>query len=164
MELQDFFTANAIANVWTDVYSNEIPYLSPTFFTPRKKTGLSVSWLKGQNGLPVSLNPSTFDAKPTFRDRIGVSKVETELAFFRESMIVKEKDVQDLMEIQNRAGNDPYVQDVLRRIFDDTDNLRAGAMVVPERMAFSVLAPDSGNVGIHIASGGVTYNYNSDLS
>lgn len=162
MKLSDFYSARAVADNWTEVYSNEIPYLGPSLFTPRKKAGLSVSWLKGSKGLPVSLMPSAFDAKPTFRDRIGVSKVETELCFFRESMLVKEKDEQDIMEIENKAADDPYVQDILRRIFDDTGTLRDGAMVVPERMAFQLLAPASGDAKIHIAANGVVYDYNYD--
>lgn len=162
MKLSDFYSARAVADNWTEVYSNEIPYLGPTFFTPRKKSGLSIAWLKGSKGLPVSLMPSAFDAKPTFRNRIGVSKVETELCFFRESMLVKEKDEQDIMELENKGADDPYLQDILRRIFDDTGTLRDGAMVVPERMALQLLAPDSGNAKIHIAANGVVYDYNYD--
>ncbi len=162
MKLSDFYSARAVADNWTEVYSNEIPYLGPTFFTPRKKSGLSIAWLKGSKGLPVSLMPSAFDAKPTFRNRIGVSKVETELCFFRESMLVKEKDEQDIMELENKGADDPYLQDILRRIFDDTGTLRDGAMVVPERMALQLLAPASGDAKIHIAANGVVYDYNYD--
>lgn len=162
MKLSDFYTARAVADNWSEVYSNEIPYIGPSLFTPRKKSGLSVAWLKGSKGLPVSLMPSAFDAKPAFRDRIGVSKVETELAFFRESMLVKEKDEQDIMELENKGADDPYLQDILRRIFDDTGTLRDGAMVVPERMAFQLLAPASGDAKIHIAANGVVYDYNYD--
>ncbi|MBE6721842.1 MAG: phage capsid protein [Ruminococcaceae bacterium] len=157
------FTANAVANDWTTAYSNEIPYLGSAFFAPRKKTGLTVSWLKGTKGLPVAINLSSFDAKPTFRDRAGVSRSETELAFFRESMIVKEKDIQDLMEVQNRDANDPFVQDVLNRIFDDAGTLRDGAMVVPEIMAFSLLAPVDGSPIINLTGkDGASYTMNYD--
>lgn len=160
LRLTDFYTAPAIADNWTEVQSNSIPYLGTAYFAPRKKAGLDISWLKGNKGLPVSLMPSAFDAKSTFRDRIGVSKVETELCFFRESMLVKEKDEQDIMRCLDT--NDPYAQDVLNRVFDDTRTLVDAAAVVPERMIWQLLAPDSGNCGINIAANGVSYVYNYD--
>jgi len=161
LKLTDFYNAPAISDNVTEVQSNQIPYLGMgAFFIPRQKTGLEVSWLKGSNGLAVSLMPSSFDAKPTFRDRIGVTKVETELCFFREAMLVKEKDEQDIMKCLD--SNDPFAQEVLNRIFDDTRTLVDGAMVVPERMIWQLLAPDSGNVGINITANGVPYVYNYD--
>lgn len=160
IRLTDFYTAPAIADNWTEVQSNLLPYLGTAFFTPRKKAGLDISWLKGNKGLPVSLAPSAFDAKSTFRDRIGVSKVETELCFFRESMLVKEKDEQDIMRCLD--SNDPYAVDVLNRVFDDTRTLVDGAMVVPERMIWQLMAPVSGNCGINIEANSASYVYNYD--
>lgn len=81
MDLREVFTPAAIAANWTEVASNQIPYLGATLFPARKKAGLDLSWLKGSRGLPVSLMPSAFDAKATFRDRIGFEKLETEMPF-----------------------------------------------------------------------------------
>ena len=95
MKLSDVFTAEAIALNYTNAASNAIPYLGTGFFPSQKKAGLDLKWIKGHNGLAVSLMPSTFDAKSTFRDRVGISMSETEMPFFRESMLVKEKDEQE---------------------------------------------------------------------
>ena len=135
MNITDIFTPKAITMNWNEVYSNRLPYLGEDLFPAKKKMGLDLSWIKGYKGLPVSLMPSHFDAKPTFRDRIGVSKIETEMAFFREAMFLKEKDEQEIMWIQN--SNDPYAAAVLSNIFDDTNTLIEGALVVPERMRCS---------------------------
>ena len=160
MKLSDVFTAEAIALNYTNAASNAIPYLGAGFFPAQKKAGLDLKWIKGHNSLPVSLAPSNFDAKSTFRDRVGISLSETQMAFFRESMLVKEADEQEIMRVQD--ANDPYAQQVLTNIFNDTQNLVDGADVVPERMRMQLLAPIGGSMGIHITANGVAYEYNYD--
>ncbi len=95
MNLRDVFTAEAIAANWTETASNSIPYYGAGLFPARKKAGLDLKWIRGNKGLPVSLAPSAFDAKSTFRDRIGVSISKTQMAFFRESMLITEEDEQE---------------------------------------------------------------------
>lgn len=160
MKLSDVFNSQAIAANYTEVASNTIPYLGTGFFPAKKKAGLDLKWIKGNKGLPVSLAPSTFDSKSTFRDRIGISVAETEMPFFRESMLVKEKDEQEIMRVQD--SNDPYATQVLESIFDDTNTLIEGANVVPERMIMQLLAPVGGSMGINITANGVAYTYNYD--
>jgi len=160
MKLTDVFNAKAIADNYTEVASNAIPYLGTGFFPAQKKAGLDLKWIKGHKGLPVSLMPSNFDAKSTFRDRVGISISETEMAFFRESMLVKEADEQEIMRVQD--ANDPYAAAVLERIFDDAATLVDGANVVPERMRMQLLAPTGGNMGIVVQAGNVDYSYNYD--
>lgn len=160
MKLTDVFTAKAIADNWTEVASNAIPYLGTGFFPAKKKAGLDLKWIKGHKGLPVSLMPSAFDAKSTFRDRMGINKTETQMAFFRESMLVKEEDEQEIMRVQD--ANDPYAQTVLDNIFNDSRTLVDAANVVPERMIMQLLAPADGSVGIEIKANGMNYTYNYD--
>lgn len=160
MDLRKFFTPAAVAANWTEAASNQIPYLGTGLFPARKKAGLDLSWLKGSKGLPVSLMPSAFDAKATFRDRIGFEKLETEMPFFREGFKIKEKDRQEMLRVQD--SNDPYARAVIDRVFDDANSLINGANVVPERMIFQLLFPVDGNVGIAIQANGVDYTYNYD--
>lgn len=160
MDLRDIFTADVIAANWTEVASNAEPYYGAGLFPARKKAGLDLKWIRGNKGLPVSLSPSTFDAKSTLRDRIGIAIHETEMAFFRESMLVKEADEQEIMRVQD--ANDPYAVDVLERIFDDAQTLIDGAAVVPERMIMQLLAPIGGKVGIDIRANNTNYTYNYD--
>ena len=103
MNLREFFTPAAIAAQWNESASNRIPYLGAGLFPSKKKAGLDLSWLKGSKGLPVSLMPSAFDVKATFRDRIGFEKLETEMPFFREGFKIKEKDRQELLRVQDRS-------------------------------------------------------------
>ena len=160
MKLTDIFSADAIALNYTNAASNAIPYLGAGLFPAQKKAGLDLKWLRGHNGLPVSLAPSTFDAKSKFRDRVGISVNETQMPFFRESMLVKEADEQEIMRVQD--ANDPYATQVLTNIFNDTQTLIDGANVVPERMIMQLLAPLGGKVGININANGVDFTYNYD--
>lgn len=160
MKLTDLFTPAAIAAVWEETGSNRVPYLGSALFPARKKAGLDLSWIKGSKGLPVSLMPSAFDAKATFRDRIGVEKIDTEMPFFREGFKLKEKDRQEILRAQD--SNDPYVNAVLDRIYDDATNLIEGAEVAAERMRMSLLFPVGGDSGISIKANGVDYTYDYD--
>lgn len=160
MNIREFFTPAVIAANWTEVRDNLIDYAGTNLFPAKKKAGLDLAWIKGSKGLPVSLMPSAFDAKATFRDRIGFSKLETQMPFFREGFKIKEKDRQELLRVAD--SNDPYAQAIINNIFDDAQELIEGAIVVPERMRMQLLFPEDGNVGIKIAANGVSYEYKYD--
>jgi hypothetical protein len=141
----DYFSAKAIAAYIAQYPSNSIPYLGATLFPARKKLGLDLAWIKGSRGLPISLQPSAFDAKATLRDRIGFSKIETEMPFFRESMRLGEKDRQELLKLQENA-NDQYIMPLIRQLYDDRAALVTGADVVPEREIMQLMS--SGEIRI----------------
>ncbi len=154
IDIRELFKPDAVGAQWNEASSNAIPYLGSSLFPSRKKAGLDLRWLKGSKGLPISLMPSAFDAKATFRDRIGVQITETEMPFFREGFHIKEKDRQELLRVNE--ATDPYAAEVISRIFDDANNLIDGALVVPERMIMQLLF--SGK--INIEANGVLYDYN----
>ena len=159
-EFRKLVRPKAIAMNWTEAQNNVKPYVGSQLFPAKKKAGLDLSWIKGAKGLPVTLMPSAFDAKATFRDRIGVGKLETEMPFFREGFKIKEKDRQDILRIQD--ANDPYAMAAIAQVFDDAGNLIDGANVVPERQIMQLLFPIGGDVGISIKANGVDYTYDYD--
>lgn len=160
MKLSDVFNAEAVGLNYTEAASNSVPYLGAGLFPEDKKAGLDLKWIRGHKGLPVSLAPSAFDAKSKFRDRVGIAKNETEMPFFRESMLVKEQDEQEILRVQD--SNDPYAQQVLDNIFNDTQTLVDGAKVASERMRMQLIAPLGGKIGIEIRANGIDYTYNYD--
>ena len=160
MKIRDIFSAAAIAIRHTAAPSNKQEYLGKGLFPAKKKMGLDLKWIKTSKGLPVSLAPSNFDAKSTLRSRSGFKMDETEMAFFRESINVKEADEQEIMRVQD--SKDPYAKEVIDRIYDDAENLIAGAEVVPERMIMQLLAASDGSPKISIQANGATYAYNYD--
>ena len=160
MDFSELFSPVAIAANWTEAASNRVPYLGEALFPAKKQAGLDLKWIKGAKGVPISLMPTAFDAKATFRDRIGVEKLETEMPFFREGFKIKERDRQDILRAQ--SSNDPYVAAAIARVFDDANELIEGANVVPERERMQLLFPENGNAGIVIKANGVDYTYNYD--
>ena len=160
MRLRDAYSAKAIAIAHTEAASNKIPYLGSLLFPAKKKMGLDLKWIKTSKGLPVSLMPSAFDTRSTIRSREGIKIQETEMAYFKESMLVKEVDEQEILRV--KESSDPYAQEVLDRIFDDANTLVDGARVVPERMIMQLLNPTNGHPSISISADGATYSYNYD--
>nr|DAK69451.1 MAG TPA: capsid protein [Caudoviricetes sp.] len=157
----ELVNSGAIASYYTGTASSKTPYLGETLFPAKKKLGLDLSWIVGNDGLPVALKPSHFDIKATVRDRIGVSKVETEMPFFRESMLIKEKDRQELLRIQESSNAELY-QDFLERIFNDRAVLIEGARVQAERMRMQLLS--TGKIAIVANGVNLEYNYDTDGS
>lgn len=160
MRLSDAYNAKAIAIAHNEVASNKLAYLGAGLFPAEKKAGVDLKWIITNGGLPVSLSPSAFDTVSTIRSREGAEINETEMAYFKESMLVKEVDEQEMLRVQE--STDPYAQDVLKRIYNDAENLIAGAEVVPERMRMSLLSSDGGHPSISISANGATYAYNYD--
>lgn len=163
----DVFTAKAFAMYWTKYLeqANTEGYLGTSLFPPVKKKGIDIKWIKGRSGLPVTLSQSAIDTVAHVRDRIGVTAIQTEMPFFRDSFIVKESDRQEILRAQD--SNDPYVQPVLDNIYNDAKNLTNGANVVPERMIMQLLSPADGSPKIEISDGAKVsclYEYDVDGS
>lgn len=160
MLVNEVVDTKAIALAATNDASNDIPYLGLQWFPERKKSGLDLKLIKTHKGLPVSLKPSNFDALPTIRAREGLKTEKTQMAFFREQMVITEEDAQEIDRIKDE--NDPYLQGALQSIYDDTTTLVRGAEVVPERMRMALLATAKGHPTIGIESDGVKYEYDYD--
>jgi len=160
MTFNQYFTPQAMAAYWEEVYSNQINYLGPAFFGRQQKMGLDLKWIRGKSKVNLSLMPSTYDALPKFRGHEGFSITETEMPFFREAHLIKEKDRQEIIRAQ--SSNDPYLQEIITRTFDEVAQLIEGSRIIPERMIWQLLAPATGSPGISIVENGVEYVYNYD--
>ena len=119
MKLTDVYSAKAIALTYTESASNKIPYLGAGLFPAKKKMGLDLKWIKTSKGLPVTLKASAFDTVSTIRSREGIKIENTEMAFFKESMLVKEADRQEILRVQE--SSDPYAQDVLKEVISERE-------------------------------------------
>lgn len=145
--------AKEIATYYTNANSNKIPYLGETLFSPKKQLGLNLSWIKGANGLPVVLSPSSFDTRAVLRDRVGFEKIDKEMPFFKESMMINEKDRQDLNNAM-MSGNQSYIDIIVNKIFDDKAILLDAARAARERLRMQVLSTGR----IDFFANGVGYN------
>lgn len=158
MTIFDLVKAPEIASYWEEMTQDQPPYLGETLFPNQKKLGLNLSWLKGKSGLPVALKLSAFDVKAIPRQRIGMSKMSTDMPFFKESMYVDEELRQELNKVME-SGNTAYIDAVMNRIFDDTTTLLEAARVARERMRMQLITTGE----ISLASNGQAYDYDYGL-
>lgn len=157
---KDVFTSPAIAAVYNEAAANRIPYLGEGFFPAKQKAGLNLKWLTQTKGLPITLKTSAFDTVAPIRSREGFEVIESEMAYFKEAMLVKEQDIQDY---ETLVEGTPQAREILDRVFDDAATLVESARVVAERMRMSLLANASGHPSISLADAdGATYTYNYD--
>lgn len=150
LALSKIFNSRTIAENRTEVESNRIPFMGQAFFPNRKKMGIDLKWLKTHKGLGIALKPSNFDAVPVIRPRGQAAMTKEEMPLFRESMVVKEHDLMELVRIQDE--NDPYLPAVIESMYDDTNFLVDGADISAEYMRMQLLSANGGNMGISIAT------------
>ena len=160
MKVSDIASTNTLIATLTEAASNKIPYAGLAFFPADKKEGIDISQIRTAKGLPVTLNPSAPDTVSAIRSRKGFKLDKTQMAFFKESMLVKEEDRYELARISDVA--DPYLKDVYKNIYNDFETLYESADVVPERMRMQLLSSDGGHPSIYLAGDGATYAYNYD--
>lgn len=160
---EHLFNANSIATSYqkTQDINNTIPMVGPAFFPNRKLLGNRLDTIKTKKGLSVQLAASNYDAMPTLRVRGTFSGQSNEMPFFRESMLVREYDLNELMKIESE--NNPYFKDIMASIYDDAGELILGAEMIPEIMRMQLLAPEDGSPKIFILDNNVKYEINYDV-
>lgn len=165
LPLSEAFTARSLGVMWNNYEKTlgSAPYLGRQKFGTRKQDSLDLRFIKGKSGLPVSLKASNFDAQAELRDVGGFSDIQNEMPFYRESYKVTEKEEQEYANYQN-AENSNLANQVLREISKKPMNLIEGALVVPERQIWSLLAPIDGipKIDVQIGKTKYTVDYTSD--
>jgi len=152
-------TPKEIAAYWNSFQEQRTPYLGEVLFPNVKQLGLDIKWIKGAGGLPVALKPSAFDVETTLRDRIGFEEIEQEMPYFKEGTLIKEKDRQELLKVQD-SGNQAYIELILGHIFDDVTGLINGGRVQAERMRMQLLS--TGKIAVKANKVDYEYDYHFD--
>ena len=163
MRFEDIYKSNYVAGYITEAASNKDAFLGEGFFPNDRTVGLSIDWLRQTLGVNVMLNVSNLDAQPKIRTREGFKTENTEMAFFRESMHVRERDM--LMLAMAESQNNPYVRQAMAHAFDDVSKLVDAADIAIESMRMQLLATDAGTPKISLGTVDntiYTYNYDPD--
>lgn len=155
----DYITAKAQAAYWENYIAeqSEAPFLGEELFPDKKQRGLKMSYIKGANGLAKVAPLSALDAKVLRKDRIGFSKQETEMPFFKLAMGIDETLRQELLMAE--AAGEEYYQEVLGRIFDDNMSLLKDMAVSRERMRMQLLTTGA----IVMEANGQSFKYDYEL-
>lgn len=156
----DYITAKAQAAYWENYIAeqSEAPYLGEELFPDKKQRGLKMSYIKGANGLAKVAPLSALDAKVLRKDRIGFSKQETEMPFFKLAMGIDETLRQELLMAE--AAGEEYYKEVLARIFDDNMSLLKDMAVSRERMRMQLLTTGA----IVMEANGQSFKYDYELA
>lgn len=134
------------------------PLLGASLFPARKKMGITLDWVKTRKGHSVELMPSNLDAIPTIRQRGTFEINQNRMAFYRESMQIKEEDMIMLAEIESK--NSPVMQQIVDSIYDDANELINGAETAAEAMRMQLLyQPQIAVAGDNVD---IVYNYDPD--
>lgn len=131
------------------------PYLGEAFFPRQKVDGLELSYIKDTRGLPMVLKPSNFDVATPIRDRANVELSSTSMPYFKEGMILGEKERQDLFKAFNQSPE--AYRSILRRLYDDRNTLVLGADAQAERLRMQALT--KGKIDILANGEQLEYDY-----
>ena len=156
----DYITAKAQAAYWNNYISeqSEAPFLGEELFPDKKQKHLTMSYIKGANGIAKVAPLSALDAKALRANRIGFEKVSTEMPYFKLALGIDETTRQELLMAE--AAGEQYYMEVLNRIFDDNMNLLKSMSVSRERMRMQLLT--SGAVVMESNGQSYKYDYNLD--
>ena len=137
MEIKDYINAKEIA-----LYIKQLApmdTLDSALFPSVKQYGMEISLAKGAKQKAVALRQSSFDV--AVRPRVlnaSVSVEKKEMPFFKESILIQERERQQLM-LALSANNENTVQAILGTIFDNYASLVDGAYVQARRMRAQII-------------------------
>ena len=148
MRFEDIYKSNYVAGYINEDASNKEPFIGQEFFPNDRTVGLYIDWLRQTLGVNMMLNVSNLDAQPKIRTREGFKTEHTELAFFRESMHVRERDM--LMLAAAERDNNPFVIQALATASVHVSNLVASAAIAISSGMMQLLAPDESTSSIYL--------------
>ena len=148
--IYDKVTASNIAGYFNALQENVDSTLGESIFPARKQLGTKLTYIKGASGQAVALKAAAFDTNVTIRDRVSADVHDEQMPFFKEALLVKENDRQQLNLVKD-TGNEALINTIVAGIFNDDVTLINGARARLEAMRMQVLATGK----IAFTSGGV---------
>lgn len=153
MNFFELVTSSNLVAYWLEKDLNNVT-VGDQLFPFKKEIGIKLNWIKGANNQPVGLRLSAYDSKSIRRDRQGIESVETEMPFFKESMVVDEQMRQQLNTLL-QTNNEALIKSIIARIFDDEIKLIKAAYETVERVRMQLLTTGT----ISLSSNGQSYTY-----
>lgn len=155
----EIITSKALAAYWNVAKNTRSPYFCESKFPIDKKLGLDISWIKGARKNPVMLSLSALDAKVIPLNRGEITKLSTDMPFFKNSKNIDETQRQELNKLIGNSNNDGAVKIILNDIFNDKIALVEDALLTLEIMRMQALTTGL----VSIASNGQSYSYDYKL-
>ena len=156
MTLEEFINSQEIA-----LYIQNLPpqtTIDKVLFPATKQLGTEIELAKGSKKKPVALRLSAFDVAVKARALNATLDIKKkEMPFFKESVLIKEKDRQMLM-LAMQSNNQNLVEQLTSQVYSNYENLVEGAEVQMKRMRAQLM--QSGEVNITSEDGDIVVDYN----
>jgi len=156
MDWRDIINVKEIAT-----YIKELPpqmLIGESLFPRTKQLGMELKYIKGAKQKPVVLKQSTFDVAVKIRAlKAQVDEITKQMPFFKESVLINEKDRQDLL-LAMQADNKNIINMIVSNIFDNYKFLVDGGDMQMERMRMQLLA-DAGVISIISEDGDIVFDF-----
>lgn len=156
MDWRDIINVKEIAT-----YIKELPpevTIGEALFPRKKQLGMELKYIKGAKKKPVILRQSTFDVAVKIRAlKATVDEVTKQMPFFKESVLINEKDRQDLL-MAVSAQNKNVIDMIITKIFDNYKDLVDGGDMQMERMRMQLLS-DAGIISIVSEDGDIVFDF-----
>ena len=153
----DYITAKAQALYYNELLAakSEKPYLGDELYPTQRKQGLNLEFIKGMKKGARVLPLSAFDAKVLKLSRYGYTTVSQKMPFFKASLDIDEELRQKLLMLGESQTQ--YIQDIIRKIFNDNQTLIEAAAVTRERMRMQMIT--TGQIVMESNGQGYLYDY-----
>lgn len=156
MTLEEFINSQEIA-----LYIQNLPpqtTIDKTLFPATKQLGTEIELAKGSKKKPVALRVSAFDVAVKARALSATLDIKKkDMPFFKESVLIKEKDRQMLM-LAMQSNNQNLVEQLTSQVYNNYQNLVDGAEVQMIRMRAQLL--QTGEINITTSDGDIVVDYN----
>ena len=133
-------------------------YMGEVLFPERKTEALEIDIIKGASNLPVSAKVHAFDTEAEIGSREGVEGFMQDMALIKRKIKIPEK---TLIALES-PRNDNEEADMIRRIFNDVDNLVASVRTRVEAMRMEALS--TGKIQINENGVKASIDYGMPLS
>lgn len=168
MALDEYFNARELASFAENRLSGRGRMLWETLFPSQSFPSLNISWIKARNNQIKLLRPAAFGEKAARRSPVGFTTIKSELPFFRESMVVDERQRQEISNTLILYADNPDVQDeILQNLYEEHAQLVWGAYANCDLMVGSLLTSAKIQFDTDVNDGRTNnylYDYDEDSS
>lgn len=156
MDWRDIINVKEIATYIKELQPEVV--IGEALFPRKKQLGMELRYIKGAKQKPVVLKQSTFDVAVKVRAlKAQVDEVTKQMPFFKESVLINEKDRQDLL-LAMQAQNKNVIDMIVTKIFDNYNDLVDGGDMQMERMRMQLLS-DAGVISIISNDGDIVFDF-----
>ncbi|MBU3107145.1 major capsid protein [Clostridium gasigenes] len=132
--LDEVFNTSELINYYK---ARQLPVmLGEALFPERKIQDIEFDMILGKGGLPVSASVHAFDTETQLASREAIEKGIGELALIKRQIKISEKDIIKI----NSPRTDAELEQVVAKLYSDSENMVTGVKVRVEAMRMEVLS------------------------